>query len=340
MSIKEESKLGKIAFEALQDLLGCIRKTPRVIVPPAPGFDSGVHDLGNGMCMVIATDPCIGVPEGWFGWFLINYSASDVAVFGAKPQYCTVNLLGPPGTKVEVFKKIMQQACDAANELDITIITGHTGTYHGLSIIMGTCTAYGMIERERLITPAGVKPGDYLLCIKPIGLEILTNFALTHQNLANKLFGAEQARYLAEQVKMQTCVDEALLLAETGAVSAMHDATEGGLVAALNEMADASNVGFRIDFTKLPITRELQTLAEHFQLTREQIMSMSSTGTLLAAISPRKKDEIIEKLLKRGLNAKVIGVFFEDKERIIKHDDEEMEFPRRIDDPYALIIGS
>jgi len=330
--------MGKLPFKDLKDLLGCIKKNSRVVVPPMPGFDSGVHEIGNNIYVVISTDPCIGVPQEWFGWLLVHYAASDVALFGAQPQFCTVNLLGPPGTGPAAFKKVMKQACDAADELGMVIITGHTGTYEGLSTLLATCTAYGIIRKDELITPAGAKPGDYLLCTKPIGLETLVNFVLTHRTLAKELFGPRQALSLAKQIKMQTCVEEALLLAKIGGVSAMHDATEGGLVAALNEMAEASNVGFSIDFAKLLILPELQILARYFNLTWEQIMAMSSTGTLLAAISPHSRDRVIEALLRRNLAAKIIGAFSESKECLIKYDEKEVKFPREADDPYAQIL--
>ena len=55
---------------------------------------------------------------------------------------------------------------------------------------------------------------------------------------------------------MQSCVREALQLARTGGVHAMHDATEGGFVAALNELAEASKVGFRVDWEKIPIAKK------------------------------------------------------------------------------------
>ena len=55
------------------------------------GYDAGVHSLGD-QCVVVSTDPCTGVPEEWFGWLLINYAASDVALSGAKPQFCTITL--------------------------------------------------------------------------------------------------------------------------------------------------------------------------------------------------------------------------------------------------------
>ena len=55
---------------------------------------------------------------------------------------------------------------------------------------------------------------------------------------------------------MQSCVKEAMQLAEIGGVHAMHDATEGGFVAALNELAEASKVGFRVDWEKIPVQRK------------------------------------------------------------------------------------
>jgi hydrogenase maturation factor len=320
-------------------VLSCIKRTLKIIVPPMPGFDAGAHELENNVCMVVATDPCIGVPKEWFGWLLVHYSASDVAVFGAPPKFCTINLLGPPRTKKQIFKNVMKQACNAAEALGISIVTGHTGTYEGLSALVATCTAYGFVSKDRLITPGGAKPNDCILCTKPVGLETLVNFVLVHKRLAKKLFGHKQVSSLAEQVKMQTCVEEALLLAKTGGVSAMHDATEGGLVAALNEMADASQLGFLIDSAKLPITFETKKLADYFNLTLTQMLSMSSTGTLLAAISPDKRYEIVRVLSQRGFDAKIVGVFSESRERLMKLDGKHVRFPKKAYDPYARIFG-
>lgn len=329
--------MGKLSDKELKALLSCIKEDNRVIVPPTIGFDSGVHLLGD-KCVVVSTDPCIGVPNDWFGWFLINYAASDVAVFGAKPQYAAINLLGPLETKSTVFEKAMKQACKAADELEITIITGHTGTYDGLSTLVGTCTAYGIIKQSELITPEGAKPGDLLVCIKPLGLETLINFALTKRKLADQLFGPKQALALAQEVKMQTCVKEALALAKTGGVSAMHDATEGGFIAALNEIADASKAGFSVDFDKLLILPELRKVAEQFDLSWQQILSTSSTGTLLAAVHPSCKQKVTECLSQLDSIGKIVGVFAEGNRRTIKVDGKRIDFPKVADDPYAEIL--
>ncbi|MEM2118411.1 MAG: AIR synthase-related protein [Candidatus Bathyarchaeia archaeon] len=330
--------MGKLATEELKRLLSCIKKDFRVIVPPLPGFDSGVHLLDN-KYLVVSTDPCIGVPEKWFGWLLVHYAASDVALFGAKPEFCTINLLGASSTKPETFYNIMSQACKAADELKIAVVTGHTGTYQGLSTLVGVCTAYGTIEKEKLITPGGAKPEDHILCVKPIGLEIAVNFALTHKALAERLFGETRTRELSELVTTQSCVKEALILAEIGGVHAMHDATEGGLTAALNEMAEASKVGFKINFEKIPIKNEVKTLCEWFKLSDEQMLSMSSTGTILVAVSPEAKDKVQKELHAKGIEANFLGVFTKKPRRILVKDEKEMPFPRKADDPYERILS-
>ena len=217
--------MGKLPTDELKKLLSYIRKDSRVIIPPMIGYDSGVH-LFNGKYVVVATDPCTGVPEEWFGWLLINYAASDVALSGAKPEFCTINLLGPKNTTPETFQKIMKQTCKATEELDIAIVRGHTGMYDSLSDLLGVATVYGSVPLKKLITPANAKPGDLIMCTKPLGLETITNFSITHKILSEQLFGAKQQQELSTQVYMQSCVHEALQLAKTGVVHAMHDATE------------------------------------------------------------------------------------------------------------------
>jgi len=330
--------MGKLSNENLKKLLSCITKDPRVVVPPLPGFDSGVHLLDD-KYLVVSTDPCIGVPENWFGWLLIHYAASDVALFGAKPEFCTINLLGPPTTKPKVFYEIMRQACGAASDIGMIVITGHTGTYAGLKTLVGVCTAYGAVSKNKLITPGEAKSGDCILCTKPIGLEIVVNFALRHKALAERLFGVQRTRKLAELVGLQSCVKEALLLAEIEGVHAMHDATEGGLTAALNEMAEASKVGFKIELEKIQIPEEVCTLQECFQLSDEQVLSMSSTGTILVAVDPEAEDRVEKALRQKGIEASVVGFFTKGMRRILVKDGTETLFPRKADDPYERILS-
>jgi len=329
----------KLSGEQLTELLKCIKKDDRVIVPPNVGYDSGVHLL-DGKYVVVSTDPCTGVPAEWFGWLLINYAASDVALFGATPQFCTINLLGPRSTDPKIFQDIMKQTCKAADELNIAIVRGHTGVYDSLSDMLGVCTVYGTVEPEKLITPGNAKPGDLILCTKPVGLETITNFSLAHMEMAQKLFGTDKREEFAKLVYMQSCVKEALQLAEVDGVHAMHDATEGGFVAALNELAKASKVGFKVNWEKLAVFPEALALKEHFKLKDEQVLAMSSTGTILAAISPKAEEKVKETLAKHGLSTFFLGEFTENKERILVKNRKETAFPSFANDPYTMILAA
>ena len=330
--------MGKLPNTELTKLLSCIKKDFRVIVPPMIGYDAGVHLL-HGKYVAVATDPCTGVPENWFGWLLINYAASDVALFGAKPEFCTINLLGPIGTKPEVFQNIMKQTCSAADELGIAIVRGHTGMYDSLKDLLGVCTVYGTVDPKKLITPGNAKSGDLILCTKPLGLETTTNFSLTHKEKAQELFGAGKQEELAKLVYMQSCVKEAVQLAEVGGVHAMHDATEGGFVAALNELAGASTVGFRVEWEKMTLTKEVLALQNHFKLSDEQVLAMSSTGTILAAVEPQATEKVKATLKQIGLTACFLGKFTENKERVLIKKGKEEHFPQVAEDPYTQILS-
>jgi hydrogenase expression/formation protein HypE len=331
--------VGKLPTSQLLALLKCIKPTRGSVVPPRPGFDSGVHRVGRDRYLVVSTDPCTGVPHKWFGWLLVHYAASDVAMFGVEPRYLALNLLGPPGTSFESYRSVMRQSCVAAKELNATIVTGHTGSYDGLTRLVGTCTAYGFIDSKRLITPDGSKPEDLILCTKPLGLELLMNFALARRNLANGLFGRKRARQLSRMMKMQSSVKEALVLSRLQGIHAMHDATEGGLVAALNEMADTSSLGFTLDFEKLSIVAEANILAEHYSLTVPQLMAMSSTGTLLAAVSQRNWESAVRALSATGLRPVIIGEFTRFRQRSLRANGKVKDFPRSAEDPYAKIMN-
>jgi hydrogenase maturation factor len=331
--------MGKLPDKELKALLNCIKKDSRVIIPPMVGYDSGVHLL-DGKYVAVASDPCTGVPEEWLGYLLVNYAASDLALSGAKPEFCTINLLGPRSTKPATFQKIMNQTCKAAEELNIAIVRGHTGTYGSLSDLLGVATVYGSVQPERLLTTGNAKPGDLILCTKPLGLETIINFSLTQKSLAQKLFGVEQQENFSKQVQMQSCVNEAMRLAEINGVHAMHDATEGGFVAALNELAEASKVGFRVDWKKVPVCKEALALHSHFRLTDEQLLSMSSTGTILAAVDAQAEEKVKAVLSQNGLSAFFLGQFTENKERVLVKTGKETLFPQVADDPYALILSS
>jgi hydrogenase maturation factor len=130
-----------------------------------------------------------------------------------------------------------------------------------------------------------------------------------------------------------------LLIAKTKGVHAMHDATEGGLTAALNEIADASEVGFEIDYDKIPIPEEMRTLQQYFRLRDHEVLSTSSTGTILVAVSPEAKDVVEDTLSRNSIEANILGCFVRGKGRFLMKNSRRKSFPKNADDPYQRILS-
>ena len=142
-----------------------------------------------------------------------------------------------------------------------------------------------------------------------------------------------------ELIKMQSCVNEAMHLVEIGGVSAMHDATEGGFVSAINELADASELGFQLEREKMLIRPETRILQNHFGLSENEIFSMSSAGSMLVAIDPKEKDNVRKKLGKMDILSSFVGEFTKSKERIIFENNKKTVFPQVAVDPYNKILS-
>jgi hydrogenase maturation factor len=98
-------------------------------------------------------------------------------------------------------------------------------------------------------------------------------------------------------------VREAMIAARLGA-SAMHDPTEGGVRAALHEIAYASSHGLAIDLDRVPVRPETEQLCRHFDI---DPLGLIGSGALLATIRRRSGARLLETWKRQGIQAAVIG---------------------------------
>ncbi len=141
-----------------------------------------------------------------------------------------------------------------------------------------------------------------------------------------------------QQVQMQSCVKEALVLAKIPRVHALHDATEGGLLMAVNEMAESANVGCTVHFDRVPIVNEAAVFQKRFTLSNAEMLAMSSTGTILASVAPEAKTRVANVMERFGLPWSYIGTFTNAKQRTLITGKTQTAFPTKAVDPYTLII--
>jgi hydrogenase expression/formation protein HypE len=303
-------KVGKIAVSEFESVIKNRLGAPndKIIVPPQLGIDAGVIDVGGGQVMIVAEDPIFtmpGFPLDFFGWATVHIGASDIAVMGVAPQFMTYTLLMPPGTAAEDFDTIVKSIDAAAKELGIAIVGGHTGYYPGLATpIIGGITVFSFAKKGQYVTPAGAKPGDDVILTKGPAIEAAAALAvLRKKDLLSKNDPAlvEKAIRLDKQM---TVVKDALTAMSAGGVTAMHDATEGGVIGGLYEVASASGVGMEVDESKFIYPDEVRMVLEHVGL--DPLPSIAE-GSLILTAKPSSSKEILRRLKEAGIDASVIG---------------------------------
>jgi len=303
-------KIGKIdvgIFNSfLQHRLGAPDSS--VIVPPRTGIDSGVISLGNGEVLIVAEDPIFAIPGQpleMFGWYTVHIGASDVAVMGVRPRYMTYSLLLPPETPDDDLKVIVNSIHEAAKELGIAIVGGHTGYYPGFAApTIGGVTVFATAKEGSYVTPAGARPGNVVILTKGPAIETAGLLSVLRERDLLATYDNGLVYRAQALCKKMSVVQDAIIAMKTGMVTGMHDATEGGVIGGLFEIADASGVGMVIDESLFIYPPEVKMVCDYFKI--DPVKAIAE-GSLLITAEKEGADTIISVLKENEIAASVIG---------------------------------
>jgi hydrogenase expression/formation protein HypE len=288
------------------------RPDASVLVGPKHGVDIGVVDVGNGQVMAVTTDPFFIVPAyGWAraGWFAVHILASDAATSGLRPRYMSIDLNLPPAMTEEDIEAMWQATHEACDTIGINVVTGHTGRYTGCDFPMvGGCTVMAVGARDQYVASGMSRVGDAVLMTKGCAIEAAGLMAVSFPAKVAGALGADLAKR-AEGIfwKMST-VEDSMIAVSVGVrdrgITAMHDATECGVLGGLYEMALAAGVGMRIDHAAIPLDPDIARICQHFGM--DPYTSISE-GTLLATCVPSRVDEVLAAWKAKGIVGARIG---------------------------------
>jgi hydrogenase maturation factor len=325
MANEINSKIGKINAEMFDKFLlkRLGHEDKSVIVPPLTGVDAGVIDIGNDRVLIVAEDPIFtipGLPLEMFGWYTVHIGASDVAVMGVKPRYITYTLLMPPETPDKDFQIIVDSIHQTAKELEIAIVGGHTGYYPGFAApTIGGITVFALAERGKYVTPAGARPGNDILLTKGPAIETAAILSVVREKELQKNYPQSLIDRAKDLNKQMTVVKDALTAMKVGGITAMHDATEGGVIGGLFEMANASGVGMEIDESRFLYPDEVKMVCEAFAIDPSVAIA---EGSLLITVKPEYSDRVIQKLKDERIpSSKIGGVKKDSGQRFMKRRD-------------------
>lgn len=292
-------------------LAGILANAPhfdeRVLLGPGIGLDCAVVDAGE-KYWVFKSEP-ITFAADQIGWYAVEVATNDIATTGAIPRFMLLTLLLPEGrSDEELVRSISDQVFAACRQRSITLLGGHTEVTHGIDRPLLAATLIGEVAKERLITPRGARPGDILLLTKGIPIEATALLAREFpQRLQAHLADGEiaAAADFLHHPGISVLAD-AQIAVQAGRVTAMHDPTEGGLSAALWEIAQACGHDVEFEPSAVFIPPLSARICRVFGL---DPFATIASGALLLAVEPQDADAILSALRQQDIAASRIGRF-------------------------------
>ncbi len=334
-------EIGKVDKETFDRIIFARlgKQDSSVLVGPRHGVDAAVIELTGGQVMVVAEDPTFGLPVlmPHFGWAIVHICASDVAVLGVKPRYMTICLMLPPGTEESVLENIWKEIHQECEKLGIAIVGGHTGIYPGIAYpLNGGCTIIGLGTKEQITPPSNARAGDRIIMTKGPAVEAAGILAFQAEKALKEKYGDDLVEKAKGHFLAMSVVQEALTAAPCA--HAMHDATEGGLLNGVYEIAAASDAGVTLFEEKIVIPEEISAVCNHFGI--DPLISISE-GTLVITAAPENISRILNDLKKSGVAAWEIGeVTPKDRVFIRKNGKKEELAPVKVDPFWAAYFST
>jgi hydrogenase maturation factor len=299
--------VGKLRADALRAIFDKHPpRDPRVIVGPRVGEDAAVIDLGD-RYLVATSDPITFATDD-VAWYALQVNANDIAVRGARPRWFLATLLLPPDTTTDQsVEALFAQLHDACEELEVTLVGGHTEVTHGLDRPLLAGTMLGEVAKDKLVTTGGARVGDAVVMTKGIPLEGAAIIAREREaELRQRGVSPAVIRRAKGFLRSPglSVLPEAEIACELATVHSMHDPTEGGIASALCELAEAAGVGLRIDADRIVRLPEGVELCRAFGL---DPLGTIASGALLLTLAPAEAGIVIHALAREGIDCHYIG---------------------------------
>jgi len=308
----------------------------RVLLGPNIGEDATVINFGD-RALVVHSDPITGAVEN-VGWLAVNVCTNDIATRGVRPLWILTVLLLPESINSAQLKNITTQIDEAAKELSVAVVGGHTEVTPGIDRPIIITTALGETPKERFVRTSGAKIGDSIIVTKGTAIEGTAILSHKLKPLLQPKIDEKTIERAKRFIKKTSVVKDALTAVEVGGVHAMHDATEGGIAGGLQEIAWASNVGMIANEKDIPIYKETKAICQALKI--DPLKTISS-GALIIAAHPEKAEKILTALKGKGIHAAIVGRVVDRKEGIfiIRKDGTRLDISKPVKEELWRALG-
>lgn len=235
---------------------------------------------------------------GDIGKLSICGTCNDLAMMGAKPTYMTCAVIVEEGFSVEELERIVRSM---KKELEINgalIVCGDTKVVPRGSVdkIFINTTGVGVVQKSG-ISSNSVSEEDVIIVSNEIGKHGATIFA-------NREGMEFSSNLQSDCTSLWPLVEK--LLSEGIAISAMRDATRGGVAAVLNEWAKQSKVCIEVNEEAIPVSDDVRGICEILGF---EAYNLANEGTFVLAIKRSDAERAVEvlKTFEEGSKASIIA---------------------------------
>ena len=273
----------------------------------APLEDQARFELANlsahGDRLAMTTDSYVVdplfFPGGDIGKLAVAGTVNDLAVSGATPLYLSCAMIIEEGLPIEDLRRIVASMKTSADNAGVCIVTGDTKVVNrgAADKLFINTTGIGVIAQDVNIASNRAQTGDLVIINGYVGdhgaaiLDARGEMALEHTietdcQPLNRLIAA----------MLESCPD----------IHCMRDATRGGIATVLNEFAQSSNIGIRLEENALPIRTEVRGMCEILGL---DPLYLANEGKLLAIVPSEHADDLLSIMRRHpeGKDSAVIG---------------------------------
>ncbi|MBQ4283613.1 MAG: hydrogenase maturation factor [Lachnospira sp.] len=314
-------KVGKISNTVLdRSIVKVVSKKhkSKLLNRPGAGHDCGAFIAEeSGDVVVVSSTAC--------GNNSVYTAVNNLAAEGVKAVAVSCSVTMPATNREIALKRVMSHINDDCLKLDVEIAGGHTQVSAAVTEPIISVTAMGVCHKDRRLSASKAKPEQDIIMTKWIGIggvqaiidrkreELVEYF---NESTVNNAYGCR------EQLSILYEAD----IARKAGVTAMHDASNGGIYAALWDLAEAAHVGLDVDFREIKVAQEIIEVCERYDLNPYEL---DSTGCLL--MTAEDGCAIVDILENNGIVAAVIGRTTAGNDRIIRNREETryLEAPKQ-----------
>ena len=273
---------------------------------PAMGEDAAAIKLGGNRYLICKTDP-VTFTSHRAAELLLQINANDLATRGARPRYVQVAAFFPPGTTTALIARYFRELQTEARKMGVTITGGHTEITSAVTRPLLVGNMLGFVPARRLLSTGGARAGDILVMAGAGGIEGSAILAQHHASRIARALGRAACR---DAQRLATApgisVMRAARIAAAAGAHAMHDPTEGGVGAAIHEMAYAARLRVTVHLDRILVLKVTRDICATLGI---DPLGLTSSGALLIAIDPARAPRLVNALVRAEVAAAGIGQF-------------------------------